>query len=118
MTDPKPKSSAAWFSESLARGLLVLRVFNRERPRLSASEVAELTSLSRAAARRYLLTLQDLGYVGVDQDRYYLRPRILDLGYGYLSSTGIEELASRFCKTSLNGPRARPISPFSTIGKC
>ena len=86
-------SSAAWFSESLARGLAVLRIFSREHPRLSVSEVAELTSLSRAAARRYLLTLQDLGYVGAEDDKYYLRPRILDLGYGFLSSTGIEELA-------------------------
>lgn len=89
----KPPAQAAWFSESLARGLLVLRVFNREHPRLSVSEVAELTSLSRAAARRYLLTLRDLGYVGADSDKYYLRPRILDLGYSFLSSTGIEELA-------------------------
>ena len=86
-------SSAAWFSESLARGLAVLRIFSREHPRLSVREVAELTSLSRAAARRYLLTLQDLGYVGAEDDKYYLRPRILDLGYGFLSSTGIEELA-------------------------
>jgi IclR family transcriptional regulator, pca regulon regulatory protein len=93
MSEPKAKPPAAWFSESLARGLSVLRVFSRYHARLSVSEVAELSSLSRAAARRYLLTLQDLGYVGAERDRYYLRPRVLDLGYGFLSSTGIEELA-------------------------
>ncbi len=93
---PAPGKPAArgqsWFSESLARGLLVLRAFSRERPRLRASEVAELTKLSRAAVRRHLMTLQSLGYVGVEDERFFLRPRILDIGYGYLSSAGIEEL--------------------------
>jgi len=82
----------SWFSESLARGLLILRAFSRDRPRLRVSEVAEIANVSRAAARRYLLTLQRLGYVGADDDRYFLRPRILDLGYGYLSSSGVEAL--------------------------
>lgn len=91
---PEPTTvTESWFSESLARGLLVLRAFSRDRPRLRVSEVAEIANVSRAAARRYLLTLQRLGYVGADDDRYFLRPRILDLGYGYLSSAGIEALA-------------------------
>lgn len=56
------------------------------------TEVAERAGLTRAAARRFLLTLQELGYVGESAGYFYLRPRILDLGYGYIASVRIEEL--------------------------
>ncbi|HEY5353410.1 MAG TPA: helix-turn-helix domain-containing protein, partial [Streptosporangiaceae bacterium] len=52
------------FVQSLDRGLAVIRCFSSERPSLTLSEVAERTGLTRAAARRFLLTLQELGYVG------------------------------------------------------
>jgi IclR family transcriptional regulator, pca regulon regulatory protein len=54
--------------------------------------VAERTGLNRAAARRFLLTLRDLGYVASENDIFFLRPRVLDLGYSYLSSTDIRGL--------------------------
>lgn len=82
----------SWYSESLARGLLVLRAFGRDAERLRMSEVADRTGLTRAAARRFLLTLADLGYVGQDGNYFYLRPRILDLGYAYLSSVRVDQL--------------------------
>ena len=51
------------FVQSLERGLAVIRAFSRERPALTLSEIADLTGLTRAAARRFLITLRDLGYV-------------------------------------------------------
>jgi IclR family pca regulon transcriptional regulator len=71
---------------------LVIRAFGHDFPRLRAIDVAKRTGLSRAAARRYLLTLQDLGYVGSETDVFYLRPRLLDLGFSYLSSIGVEDI--------------------------
>ena len=72
---------------------MVLRVFGQGAERLRVTDVAERAGLTRAAARRYLLTLHDLGYVGESGGFFYLRPRILDLGYGYIASMRIEQLA-------------------------
>jgi IclR family pca regulon transcriptional regulator len=55
--------------------------------------VAAQTDLTRAAARRFLLTLCDLGYVRADGRRFALTPRVLELGYAYLSSLSLPELA-------------------------
>lgn len=90
--DERDEKQAAYFSESLARGLSVLRAFDQDFPRLRIRDVAERTGLNRAAARRFLLTLCDLGYVGCDNGFFFLRPRILDLGYSYLVSTDIRGL--------------------------
>jgi IclR family transcriptional regulator, pca regulon regulatory protein len=84
---------SAEFVRSLERGLAVIRSFSRERPSLTLSEIADRTSLTRAAARRFLITLRDLGYVGSDGRLFSLRPRVLELGYSYLSSLPIWEVA-------------------------
>ena len=89
---------AGWFSESLARGLLVARAFDRTSPRMRASEVALKTGLTRAAARRYLLTLRELGYVGSDGDWFYPMPRILELGYSFISSARLEDFVEPILK--------------------
>jgi IclR family pca regulon transcriptional regulator len=91
MNKPVEKQPS-YFSESLARGLMVLRAFDRDAPRLRIRDVAERTGLNRAAARRFLLTLTDLGYIASENDIFFLRPRVLDLGYSYLSSANIREL--------------------------
>ena len=75
------------FMTSLARGLVVIRAFTDRTPRLSIAEVARADGLPRAAARRCLHTLQRLGYVGSDGRSFYLKPKILSLGYAFLSST-------------------------------
>jgi IclR family pca regulon transcriptional regulator len=82
---------AAWFSESLARGLKVARAFDREQPKMRISEVAAKTGMTRASARRYLLTLKSLGYVGSESEWFYPLPRILELGYAFVSSARLEE---------------------------
>ncbi|MGH3744092.1 MAG: IclR family transcriptional regulator domain-containing protein [Mycobacteriales bacterium] len=81
------------FVQSLERGLAVIRAFDSEHPDLTLSDVARATGLTRAAARRFLLTLVDLGYVRTDGRLFALRPRVLELGYSYLSSLGLPEVA-------------------------
>ncbi len=84
------------FVQSVARGLTVLRSFSQEHPSLSLSEVARLTGLTRATARRLLLTFVHLGYMCTDGRQFELTPKVLDLGYAYLSSVGIGEIAQPF----------------------
>jgi IclR family pca regulon transcriptional regulator len=79
--------------QSLARGLSVIRAFGAASPELTLSEVARATGLTRAAARRFLLTLVDLGYVRTDGRLFALSPRILELGYAYLSGLSLPEVA-------------------------
>ena len=81
------------FVQSLERGLAVIRAFGPEDPELTLSDVARRTGLTRAAARRFLLTLADLGYVRSDGRLFALTPRVLDLGYAYLSSLSLPEVA-------------------------
>lgn len=71
---------------TLAKGLAVLASFGEQRPEMTLSEAAEITGLSRAAARRVLLTLSALGYVAQSGRRFSLAPRILELGFAYLST--------------------------------
>lgn len=82
------------FVQSLDRGLAVIRAFGPERERLSLSQVARATGLTRAAARRFLLTLVKLGYVRSDGREFSLRPRVLELGYAYLSGLAMPEIAA------------------------
>jgi IclR family transcriptional regulator, pca regulon regulatory protein len=86
-------SRPAGFVHSLESGLSVIRCFSDERPRLTLSEVARQTGLSRASARRSLVTLQTLGYVGSDDRQFFLTPRVLTLGYAYLSSLSFADVA-------------------------
>ncbi|WP_125775431.1 IclR family transcriptional regulator [Antribacter gilvus] len=88
-----PGAHSGEFVQSLERGLAVIRAFGAERPSLTLSEVARETGLSRASARRFLHTLVDLGYVSSDGRAFALRPRVLDLGYAYLSSLTLPEVA-------------------------
>lgn len=83
------------YVQSLARGLSVLRAFSRDQPSASLSVVAERTGLSRAVARRNLLTLQHLGYVDLHGRSFFLTPRVLELGYSYLSSLDLTEVAQQ-----------------------
>lgn len=89
---PPPRNSD--FVQSLDRGLAVIRSFGPDRERLSLSEVARATGLTRAAARRFLLTLVKLGYVRSDGREFSLRPRVLELGYAYLSGLALPDVAA------------------------
>jgi IclR family pca regulon transcriptional regulator len=71
---------------TLAKGLAVLGSFGEQRPKMTLSEAAAESGLSRAAARRVLRTLAELGYVARDGRQFLLAPRILELGFAYLST--------------------------------
>lgn len=82
------------FVTALARGLAVLLSLSDKRRRISIAQVAHLTGIPRAAARRSLHTLVKLGFVAVDEHRrFYLRPRVLSFSHAYLSSSPIAVLA-------------------------
>src|SRR3954462_15254389 len=83
----------SYFVQPLERGLAVIRAFNAEHPELTLSDVARATGLTRAAARRFLLTLTDLGYVRTDGRLFALTARVLELGYAYLSALSLPEVA-------------------------
>ena len=81
---------------ALERGLDVLQAFSGETPSLTLTEVARLTGLSRATARRILHTLRHLGHVTVEDRRFALTPRVLSLGWAYLSSLSLWEIATPY----------------------
>jgi IclR family transcriptional regulator, pca regulon regulatory protein len=87
------------FVQSLDRGLAVIRAFGPDRERLSLSEVARATGLTRAAARRFLLTLVRLGYVRSHGREFSLRPRVLELGYAYMSGLALPKVAEPHLET-------------------
>jgi IclR family pca regulon transcriptional regulator len=80
LTDPD-------FMTSLARGLAVLRAFSDSRKPQTIAQISQQTGIPRAAVRRCLHTLRQLGYVEAELNNFSLRPKILTLGYAYLSST-------------------------------
>ncbi|SFS78541.1 IclR family transcriptional regulator [Saccharopolyspora flava] len=85
--------TSSGYVQSLARGLAVIRAFSESSPEMTLSEVARATDLSRAAARRFLHTLVGLGYVWTDGRVFALTPRVLELGFSYLSSVSLPEIA-------------------------
>lgn len=90
---PASFEESAEYVQSLARGLQVLRAFDEDHPSATLSEVAKRVGLSRAAVRRFLLTLQYLGYVDCRGRNFFLTPRVLELGHSYLDSLNLTELA-------------------------
>src|SRR6185312_1419557 len=81
------------FVESIARGLDVLTAFDRARPVMSLSEVAEAAALARPTARRILRTLDALGYVRSTDQGFTLTPKVLELGLTYVQSLGLWDVA-------------------------
>lgn len=84
------------FVEALARGLDVIHAFTAEKPEMTLSEVAERTGISPATARRSLITLRQLGYVGMNGKHYLLRAKVLSLGSAFLNSMNLKDVADSF----------------------
>ena len=80
LTDPS-------FMTSLARGLAVVKAFSDQRRAMTIAQISHKTGIPRAAVRRCLYTLKQLGYADSEANNFYLKPKILTLGYSYLSST-------------------------------
>lgn len=80
----------------LGKGLAIIELFNETRRRMAISEAATLTGLTRAAARRYLLSLVHLGYAEFDGKFFSLTPRVMRLGHAYLAMTPLAKLLQPF----------------------
>jgi IclR family pca regulon transcriptional regulator len=92
MTDAPDRDHMA----ALEKGLAVIECFDAAHDRLTIAEVARATDLSRAAARRCLLTLTRIGYAEFDGKFFRLTPRVLRLGYAWLASTALPQLVQPF----------------------
>ena len=82
----------AEFVEALAKGLAVLESFDAAHPDMTLSDIARRVGLSPAAARRSLITLTALGYVGQNGKRFHLRPKVMSLGSGFYFAARLDEL--------------------------
>ena len=82
----------AEFVEALAKGLAILEAFDAAHPEMTLSEVARRVGLTPAAARRSLLTLETLGYVGRKDKRFHLRPKLMALGSAFYFSARIDDI--------------------------
>ncbi|WP_073974065.1 IclR family transcriptional regulator domain-containing protein [Erythrobacter donghaensis] len=80
------------FLSTLERGLRVLKAFDEDHPEMTLSEVAAKTGLPPAVARRCLITLVELGYVGQHERKFLLRPAVLTIGSAFLASMQIEQV--------------------------
>src|SRR4051812_2858245 len=77
----------------LAKGLAVMEAFGEGRPTLTVSQAAKAAGVTRAAARRCLLQLTELGYLSSDGKFFNPTPRTLRLGAAYLAATPLPQLA-------------------------
>lgn len=82
----------AEFVEALAKGLAILECFDASHAEMTLSEIARRVNLSPAAARRGLITLQTLGYIGQKNKRFHLRPRVMTLGSAFYFAARIDEV--------------------------
>jgi IclR family pca regulon transcriptional regulator len=94
MTTESLSAGGADYVQSLARGLAVITAFSAEAPSMTLTEVAEKIGLTRATARRFLLTLENLGYVSSHGKAFSLTPKVMELGYSYLSSQGVSGIVA------------------------
>jgi IclR family pca regulon transcriptional regulator len=89
--DPATAKNPEYLS-TLERGLRVLKAFDEDHPEMTLSEVAAKTGLPPAVARRCLITLVELGYVGQHERKFLLRPAVLTIGSAFLASMQIEQV--------------------------
>ncbi|WP_439154308.1 IclR family transcriptional regulator domain-containing protein [Yoonia sp.] len=88
----------AEFVEALAKGLAILECFDATSPEMTLSEIARKVALSPAAARRSLITLKTLGYIGQNEKRFHLRPKIMTLGSTFYYAARIDEVLQPFLR--------------------
>jgi len=92
-TKPSEPATRREYVQSISRGFAVIKAFSGREDALTISDVAQKTGQSRAASRRFLLTFKELGYVSADDGLFRLTPRVLDLGFTFLSTMRLPEIA-------------------------
>lgn len=97
-----PLDKRDWIA-GLENGLAIIEAFDDQHPRLTATQAGVRCGMTRTAARRYLLTLAHLGYVGSDGKLFWLMPRILRLGHAYLESARLPRLVQPFLQRIAGG---------------
>ena len=108
---PNPPIAKADFIEGMAKGMAVLESFDTERQRLNATLAAQRAGITRAAARRHLLTLAHLGYLEGDGSYFWLAPKVLRFSGSYLASARLP----RVVQPTLNRLAAQVQEPFSVV---
>lgn len=93
--DRPPLDRRDWIA-GLEKGLAILEAFDSEHARMTPSEAAARTGLTRTAARRYLLTLAHLGYLSGDGKQFSLTPRVLRVGWSYFDSARLPKLVQPY----------------------
>jgi IclR family pca regulon transcriptional regulator len=87
------------FTQSLARGLSILQAFSSENPRLTLTQLAEITEMNKTAVQRFTDTLMELGFIGRNKHKeFYLDHRVLSLGFAYLQGSELIKLTSFYLK--------------------
>ena len=99
------------FIEGMAKGMAVLESFDTERQRLNATLAAQRSGITRAAARRHLLTLAHLGYLETDGSYFWLAPKVLRFSGSYLASARLP----RVLQPTLNRLAAQAGESFSAV---
>lgn len=94
----------------LEKGLAILEAFDDKHARMTATDAGVRTGLSRTAARRYLLTLEHLGYVYTDGKLYGLTPRVLRVGWSYFDSARLPRLVQPYLQLA-------PLTPYTLTHK-
>ncbi len=95
--------------EGMAKGMAVLESFDTQRQRLNATLAAERAGITRAAARRHLLTLTHLGYLETDGSYFWLAPKVLRFSGSYLATARLP----RAVQPTLNRLAAQTQESFS-----
>lgn len=95
-TAARPEHNKADLIEGFITGLSAINAFTDATPRLTATDLANKLDISRAAARRYLITLRHAGYAATDGRTYWLTPRVLALGHSYFNSARLPRTARPF----------------------
>ena len=103
--------ASADYIAGLAKGLAVLEAFDTERQRLNATLAAQRTGITRAAARRHLLTLAELGYLESDGSHFWLSPRVLRFAGSYMATSRLP----RTLQPTLNRLAAQTQASFSAV---
>lgn len=102
MATPAELDPRDWIA-GLERGVSIIEAFDDAHPRMTAAEAGQRTGMTRTAARRYLLTLQHMGYVAGDGKLFWLTPRVLRLGQSYLESARLPRIVQPFLQRVAHG---------------
>lgn len=96
MSIQNEKLDSNFFVKSFAKGLVVINCFEGQDQNMTLTQVAKKVGITRAAARRFLLTLEYLGYAKQENKRFSLTPKVLELSGGFVRNTNIWDIAKKY----------------------